>query len=328
MVIERCIYLEQPSEWKDALTGIKHAFAHTWGNCHAMHLTTGYSTYLYTFEKDGVRIVCPIAERTFGEFSDIVTPYGFSGFVGNRPCPEFSNYWKGFVQEKGYICGYIGLNPIFEESSYFESKDVFIHNKLHIMDLSLSSDNLYKNLSSNRKRQLRYFEKDQENFFLDRPILIEFFLNNFHDFIRERKASAVYEFSLDTLSFLLNLENSLLVGIMDGGRVIAVTVFVYTPYVGDFLFNVSLPDGKPYSVSLLWYGVNYLKSIGVPYLNLGGGVRENDSLDLFKRRFGANLYPLMALKQVYQPEIYKELCQQVHVNANDRSGFFPPYHRV
>ena len=52
----RCISLESPSEWKEALKGINHSFAHTWENCYAMNLTTGYNTYLYCFEKDEIKI--------------------------------------------------------------------------------------------------------------------------------------------------------------------------------------------------------------------------------------------------------------------------------
>jgi len=83
MIDQKCISLGSPTEWKDALKGIKHAFAHTWENSHAMRLTTGFNTYLYCFESNHVRIVCPIAEREFEGHVDIVTPYGFSGFVGN-----------------------------------------------------------------------------------------------------------------------------------------------------------------------------------------------------------------------------------------------------
>ena len=38
---QRLIPLENRLEWQMALTGIPHAFGHTWESCHAMHLTTG-----------------------------------------------------------------------------------------------------------------------------------------------------------------------------------------------------------------------------------------------------------------------------------------------
>src|SRR5690349_14970721 len=106
MVKQECIPLESRGAWNDALQGIRHAFAHTWENCQAMRLTTGHPTYLYCFENAGVRIVCPIAERRFGGYPDIVTPYGFSGFVGTADDPEFPRYWRNFAASRAYVAGY------------------------------------------------------------------------------------------------------------------------------------------------------------------------------------------------------------------------------
>jgi hypothetical protein len=58
-----CIPLDSPGAWKDALQDIPHAFAHTWESCRAVYLTTRLPTYLYCFEDESARIVCPIAER-------------------------------------------------------------------------------------------------------------------------------------------------------------------------------------------------------------------------------------------------------------------------
>src|SRR5918997_1595592 len=134
MVKQKCISLDSPSEWREALIGIEHAFAHTWESCYAMQLTTSLDTYLYCFEADDVRIVCPISERSFEGYIDIVTPYGFSGFVGNENCSEFSHYWTDFVEQRDCICGYIGLNPIFENSTYFDPTEVYRYNEVYVLD--------------------------------------------------------------------------------------------------------------------------------------------------------------------------------------------------
>ncbi len=319
------IPLDSPSEWKKALKGIKHAFAHTWENCYAMHLTTGLKTYLYCFETEDIRIICPIAEREFEGYIDIVTLYGFSGFVGNSDYSEFSRSWNNFVKQRGYICGYIGLNPIFEKDTYFEQDEIYQYNSIYVLDLTLSNEELFANLDSNRKRQLRYWEKALSNFILDKGILTDFFLANYSAFFRRKNASPAYNFSRETISFLFSLDNILIVGGGKSDKVEAVSVFAYTPYAGDFLFNVSLPEGLHHSVMLLWYGLNHLKSIQIPLLNLGGGVRENDTLAQFKQRFGGIRLPLKCLKQIYQPEIYEKLCRQVNADYTDMTAYFPAY---
>ena len=327
MIVERCISLEHPSEWKEALNGIKHAFAHTWENCYAMYLTTGYPTYLYTFELDGVRIVCPISERTFAGYTDIVTPYGFSGFVGNDRCPEFPNYWDRFVKEKGYICGYIGLNPLFDDSSYYRPDEVYQYNSIYVLDLTLSPNELFAKFSSDRRYKLKHWEDNFSMITLEKPVVTEFFTGQYHDFFRSRNASHTYDFSNETLSFLVNQENIEFIGILKLGRIVAVNVFAFTPNAGEALFNVSLNEGRRYSSLLIWYGVIHFKSMGIPYLNLGGGVRENDGIARFKQRFGANQFPLKCLKQVYKPQIYERLCWQINADSNDKNSYFPPYQK-
>src|ERR1700733_12014806 len=101
--VQRAIPLDSPLEWKQALSGIPHSFFHTWEHSYAMYLTHKLPAFLYCFEADEVRIVCPFIERPFGKYVDIATPYGFSGFAGNGEFPDFPSYWEEFVQSRGYV---------------------------------------------------------------------------------------------------------------------------------------------------------------------------------------------------------------------------------
>jgi hypothetical protein len=326
--VQRCIGLDSPREWANALEGMEHSFAHTWESCYAMHLSTGFATYLYCFEAKNARIVCPIAERTFENHTDVVTPYGFSGFIGNGNRYDFSRYWSDFAKRNGYVCGYIGLNPIFENSTYFGAEEIYEYNEIFVIDLTKSIDSIFVNLNSNRRRELRKARKDAlSQLIFDRDVLIDFFLANYHDFFARKDASQVYQFSNETLSFLLNLENTLIVGAEKSGRVEAVTVFAYTPYAADFLFNISLSEGRQHSVPLIWSALDHLKSLQVPLLNLGGGVRKNDSLAHFKRQFGGRRLPLRCIKQVYNSETYEMLCRRVDADPTDMGGYFPAYQK-
>jgi hypothetical protein len=327
MARHKCIPLDAPAEWEEALKGIRHAFAHTWENCYALHLTTGFETYLYCFEAENLRVVCPLAERTFERYVDIVTPYGFSGFVGDGDCSESRQYFADFAKEQGYVCGYIGLNPILENNTCFAQGEAFQYNSIYVLDLTLGHNELYANLSTNRKRQVKDWGEIFSHTLNDRDMLIDFFLANYSEFFRAKRASPVYRFSKDTLSFLLNLKNVFLVGAQGSEGVEAVSVFAYTPYVGDFLFNVSLPQGRHHSAALLWYGLNYLKGLQIPLLNLGGGISENDGVARFKQRFGGKRLALRCLKQVYQPEVYVELCRRMDVDHTNMVGYFPAYRR-
>ncbi len=321
-VKQYCIPLDSPSGWREALHGLKHTFGHTWENCYAMHLTTGLNTYLYCLEKDRTRIVCPFSERVFEGYVDIVKPFGFSGFIGNGAFPEFPDCWNNFVRERGYVCGYLGLNPIFDYSKYFDSQEVFVYEKVYVLDLKASIEELLANMSRGRRPKVNKLEQIRENLVFDKDILKGFFLRYYHDFIRSRNAAPEYYFCKETLSFLFNLPNVILVGIKDSAKVNLVIVFTYTEDAGEYMFNVSLPEGRPYSAALIWHAVKSLKEQGIPLMNLGGGA---SGIGEFKKRFGCKELPLRCLKQIYRQEIYDELCHHFGSDPNERTGYFPAY---
>jgi hypothetical protein len=155
--------------------------------------------------------------------------------------------------------------------------------------------------------------------------LAEFFLASYAEFVRRVGAAPVYHFSPETLTFLCSVENLFLVGAEVEGRLEAVAVFGYTPNLGDYLFAVALPQGRHHSARLLWCGVERLRSLGIPLLNLGGGARPNDGIAEFKRRFGARELPLFGLRQIYRAEAFDALCRAAGVGSNV-NGYFPPYH--
>ncbi len=321
------IPLESESEWKDALKDIRHSFYHTRESCYAMHLTTGYRTYLYCFEHNGIRIICPVSEREFGGYTDIVTPYGFSGFAGNEDFPGFQNYWKEFVREKKYVCGYISLNPALTNSTYYSGQDAYRSTNLFYIDLKLSLTELFENLDSNRKKLIKNFRKYEAGFIYDRNILTKFFTDNYYDFLKRINASRANYFSKETLEYICSLENVYMVGAGTEGKTEAVYLFAYTGAEGLCLFNVALPEGRQFASLLLWSGLKFFRSKKIPLMNLGGGIKEDDSVALSKERFGAFKLPFYNLKEIYDPELYEKLCLQKGFKTDDKSGYFPAYRK-
>jgi hypothetical protein len=321
-----CIPLDSRSAWTSALVGIPHAFAHTWENCRAMQLTTGLPTYLYCFEDSSARIVCPITEREWEGAVDICTPYGFSGFVGTADCPAFPAYWREFVQGRGYVAGYISLSPVFENASYYDLPEVYSNNSLYLLDLTAGMDSLIAKLDRNRRRQL-LGSGGAARVIEDKHQLTPFLAAHHREFMQRLGASPASFFSRATLDFLCGLPNVFAAGSGEGGEVQVVNVFSYTPYAADSLINVALPEGRSHTTRLLWYAVEKLKAMGVPVLNLGGGLSENDSIAEHKRRYGATPRPFRCLKQIYRPAVYDEMCRRAGVNWEDRTGYFPAYRK-
>jgi hypothetical protein len=290
--------------------------------------TSRERTFLYCYQDGAARIVCPLSERIWQDTTDIVTPYGFSGFAGSGDCKGFAQAFRSFASAQGYVCGYIGLNPLFANRNHFEPNEAQRYNTLYVLDLSLPLSDLFAKLSTNRKRQLKDWDQVQADLFEDRARTAEFFTENFSGFLSEKRAAGVYSFRAETLSQLVAQDKVFLVGAQRDGEVSAVSMFAHTPYAGDYLFNICRPEGRDFAAALIWYGARRLKRMGVPWLNLGGGIREDDGVARFKARFGGEEMGLACLKQVYQPETYRRLCEQAGVDPGDRSGYFPAYRRA
>jgi hypothetical protein len=193
------------------------------------------------------------------------------------------------------------------------------------LDLTPPLDQIFANLDRNRKRQLKKWEELVSGFILDKSVLTEFLVTNYPDFIRRMNASPANYFSVETLRFLCDLDNVFMVGTGTRGSIEAVYVFAYTAQAAECLFNVALPEGRRYTTALLWFGLNRMVSLKVPLLNLGGGIREDDSIAGSKQRFGSRKIPFKCLKQIYRPRKYEELCRQANVGRADLDGYFPAY---
>lgn len=319
------IPLDEPDRWRDALVGIKHTFCHTWEHCYAMYLTTENKTFLYTFEKDGVRIVCPIIEREFEGYTDITKPFGFSGFVGMETHPEFSKYWREFTLDRGYVTGYPGLSPVFDYSGLFDSSEVSHYNNCFILDLQPSIYRILRNMSASRREQFNNWEELKKYFVYDRSELENFFHENYSDFLKRVGAAPYYFLSSETISYIFALENSVAVGAKENGKIVSAYLFLYTKYMATGLYVLSLPEGRHHSAPIIWDAAKELRRRRIPFLNMGGA---SGSLAEFKRRFGAKKTPLLSLKQIYKRDIYEKLCKTVDANPNDSNGYFPPYRKA
>lgn len=326
-VRERCIPIADSAVWKDALRGVNHSFFHTWENCHAMHLTTEAPTYLYSFERRGKRVVCPFFERTYDGMIDIVTPYGFSGFAGDLPYEEFGVNWNALTSARSYVCGFLQLHPILQGEGWFPELELHEYNDVFVLDLTQSLDELYEALSTNRKRQLREWGRLEASLTHDRDEWAAFVISQYQQFYAVTNASDAYHFSPETFRVLIGLDDVLSVGFSTGSGLEAVSIFARGSSVGEFLFNISVPGGRRHSTALIWYGARALKAMGASVLNLGGGVQRNDALAEYKRRFGGEVRPLRALRQVYDPFAYRNLCLRAGVEPDDNTGYFPPYRR-
>jgi hypothetical protein len=321
---QELIPLSDRVRWKQALEGIRHAFGHTWESCHAMALTTGYRTHLYHCSTEAAHIVCPISERCFHGEIDILTPYGMSGFAARGTVTDFERIWMQFAREQGWVCGYVGMHPGLKPHATNGFRAHYA-TELYFLDLTSSESELFERLSSNRRRQINAWRACGASVCRSNQELLDFVLTHSDEFFERRSASTIYHFSAETWRHLFSSPNVIVLGATAADQIVAVSIFAASCDLGEYLFSISLPEGRRFSAPLLWEGMLELKSRGVATLNLGGGIKGQDSVAEFKRRFGAKRVPFQCLKQVYRLDRFGLLCDIAGVPSDDLSGYFPPY---
>jgi hypothetical protein len=297
-------------------------FGHTWGSCHALGIG-GEGPVLYVAEGDGVKLACPLIERPIESRLDVATPYGFSGMTGTGAWADFPRHWQRFADQRGYIAGYLAVNALFGDESYTDPETVTVANETYVLDLSDGVEGVWAGLSTNRRRQLRDWRSGDHE--IGGESLADFFIEHYPLVMERKGAAARHRFSAATLAALCDLPETFLVGARVDGALESVSLFGHTPHAGDFLFNAAMPGGASHSVGLIWTALHRLVEMGVPWLNLGGGMSPGDSLAEFKARFGARPRPMRAVKAVYDPAAYEKLCHRRGADPDDRNGYFPAY---
>jgi hypothetical protein len=318
------IGLDERERWRSALAGVPHGFGHTWDSCHAFSLTNRLPTYLYVFESPEGRVVCPLIERWFEGEADVATPFGFSGFAGRGGYAGFDEKWRAFAMRQGWVCAYIGQNPVLLPEGLWPEDAFEPAQNLYWLGID-DPDRLHRGLSRLRRRQLRRW-RIPGWLCTDRDALLAFVLESADAFFQRVGAAPNYFLAEATWQALAASQHVELLGARREGRLVAATLFGWANGVADALFNISLPEGRDAATALLVEGAERLSERGVAGLNIGGGVRPGDDVERAKKLFGATARPLLRLRQVFAPGRFVELCAAAGVEPSGAGGFFPPYH--
>lgn len=319
----RIVSLTSPDEWRLALHGIPHAFAHTWEHCSAAAFSTEHEPFLFVVDTDCGRAVCTLAIRPIGEFADVVTPYGFGGFVGAAG-PEVAQAWSAYVQQRGFVCAYLMQPAVIAPALRFGA-DEFAAGTAFVFDLRKGLDRLATRLHANRIRELRRTEADApRHITTDKACVLRFLLDHYAEFASRKGASATYRFTPATLRRWIESSNVSVYGWLAEDQVVGAIVCGRSRTHADYLLNVSVAGGAGHTTPLVWRALHDLIDDGIETFNLGGGIRPGDGVAQFKARFGTDAVPLRCVKQIFRPDIYDSLCGAPGASASS-AGYFPRY---
>ncbi|MEI4488696.1 hypothetical protein V8J36_21120 [Frigidibacter sp. MR17.14] len=310
--------------WGLALEGMQTVFGHGIEAARAFSASTGARTFLCVLRAPGFRTVCALAERSFGGRVDVFTMPGFSGFATLGTLPAFEELWQQAGQAFGWVCAYVQEHPLLT-SPFGEAGATRTGRVAYVLDIAQPEPDLLAGMSQSRRRQLRRPLGDGWQLARAPRVPLGFLRREADGFLDARAADRTAYLSPEGWAHTAAAADVFAIEATCGGVTEAVSLFAGSGAVADYLYNISTEAGQPCSARLIWAGIAELRARGCRALNLGGGIRPDDSIAEFKRRFGPAEIPIVTRCTIFDAPAYAALCAQAGTRADD--AFFPSYHR-
>lgn len=324
--------LDDREGWNAALKGIEHPCTHTHIYNKAISASSGLATFLYVFQNESGKIAIPLSVRKkeFG-YPEIVSPYGFSGFAGSDAVLLTKDLKKQFYDmciSEEYITVFIMQHPLVKLPTEIWGDCMGSRHVLYFMDLARDIEELWGNMSHGHRYEIKKNEKNiGVRLITDKAVLKDLFKVLYRETLDRVNASAIYNFSNETFDMLIGSEQTFLVGVESEGTIEAISLFLYTGHSAEYFLNASSLSGRQYTRLLLWSAIRELKTRGIRYLHLGGGIRNEDALGEFKSRFGGTVVSSQIIKKILLPQGYDYLCSRYLKATTLKEDYFPPYWR-
>lgn len=325
---QKLIPIKDQEAWESAISSIPHTYTHTHWYNYAMHIASKRDVFLYAGEADNFQVVCPISLRQKDPafFFDITTPYGFSGFASQGDYKNFADKWSQYLLSQKYICGHIALHPFFQKNELFKSSELFPGKKTYYLDISNPIDGVYKNFSDGHRYGLRQWQKLGLSVVSKKDgNTINSFLKLYAETLKVKNAASIYDFGEMAWRLILSSSHVFLFSVERNDQIEAAAVFILHNEIVDYFMMASTNQGRIHARGILWEAIKYFHTNGVKWLHLGCGIKENDTLEQFKARFGGKAFTTYALKQIYDFDSYSVLCKKYSVNPDILTGYFPSY---
>lgn len=312
--------LRDTVQWNSALADSTFNVYQSWEYCSALSksidgdiellkLTLGQSGLLTTFYR-----------RTLnGSDIDVVSPYGFGGFsVWGDEWTLCKHRLYDWLASAGIVTAYLVGSP---------SSDLGAASgrTAYLLDISTSEETLFRNMASSHRTELKKLLADTSiSVTDDRTKIMPVFIQLYQQTLARVGASASYRFSAQTLQELCLTSNALLLACTVSGRIVATTLMLRSGRHAEYFINATRTDGRHLTRLLIWESIRRLKSLGVSTIHLGGGAKEGDNLEAFKRRLGGKRVVIPAYKSIINLTAYEKQCRAHGCSGGDHS-YFPIY---
>lgn len=347
------IHLEQSDRWDDIVKSF---------HCHDIYYHSGYTKafklhgdgepVLFYFTDGEYRAICVMMKRdialeprlasanlTQGEHFDLITPYGYGGFLfDNDEVTEDSilclkEELNLLLKSEKIVSAFFRFHPMLHNAAYHTKlMDVIDLGKTIALDLS-SPEIIWQNITSKNRNVIRKAEKMGVEIKHGKGMhLLSKFKEIYDETMRHDDAEQYYFFPIEFYESIdkdLNGNYEIFYAECDG-RIIASSIMIFAGDRMNYHLSGSILEYRKLAPSnlLLYKAALWGYEQGYKTLHLGGGVgSDEDNLYKFKAAFNRKSnYQFSIGKLIADENLYKEYAglRSDH-EFNPESKFFPLY---
>lgn len=336
--------------WDRALDGIAHDFYHLPGYSEICARQEGVEAMAF-YAEDGVgRFLAPLLIRRIqpppgmdAEWKDCTSPYGYSTPIVTTPLQPVSHYLEAFrdvARQHNVVSAFFRLHPLLPLDSHSLNKfgEIVTHGKTVYIDLTQSLEAMWRETTTNHKRNIRRLERLGFHVVLDDWSLYSDFITIYYRTMNRVSASKHYLFSAEYFAELrasLGSRLHLCCVLAPGGDVAAAGLFVLTNGLVEYHLGGSADAYLSMAPSKLMFDFmrRWAQAQSATVFHLGGGLSgHNDSLFAFKAGFSKARAAFSTFRMILDEEKNETLLRALGLNGRsaqaDKARFFPAYRQV
>ena len=308
---------------------------------------------LVYYESEGVRGICAYMLRDLvdekwtedlqnGDLRDVVTPYGYGGWLMDGDCSEekLNGFWKeyeAFMKEQKIVCAFTRWCPWLknQETMRGHSNIIDLGNTIFIDTTTV--DGIMENIKSKDRSTIRKAVKNDITVELsDDPSLFNEFIEIYNGTMLKDNAEEYYFFKQEFYESIINdLKGKWLMATARWeDKIIAMSIMLFCNGRVHYHLSGSILEYRRLNATnlIIYETAKYGAEHGYQLFHLGGGVGSGeDPLYKFKKSFNKDRDLQFSIsKDMFDQDAYDKLVAMRKANDSEftETGFFPGYRTV
>lgn len=269
-----------------------------------------------------------------GEYFDLITPYGYGGFMGSiSDWDRLNRAYTKYCTDNGYVCEFVRFELF---TDYFRHYDGVTQTRTHnvVRSLEMPLEDIWMDFKQKVRKNVKRANSN------DLEILIENDCTHLDDFLRiyystmdRSDADSEFYFSRKFFEDIGGMsDNAVFFHAVYEGKIVSTELVIYGShsaysYLGGTdreYFDVRPNDFLKYEI------IKWAKEKGLKNFVLGGGYGADDGIFQYKLCLAPHgIYDFYIGRKIFDTDAYDRLCAAggavSHSSNLSEVGFFPEY---